>query len=134
MIQILLKGETPKLSSGNRGVDWIYIDDVIDGFLTAAVATGIEGGTFDLGTGEMVSIREVVNRLASFTESRVRLGFGALPDRPFEQVRIADTETARLRLGWQAKVSLGDGLRLTVDWWKDRITAPLSIGSHGGQD
>jgi len=126
VIQSLLKGEPPKLSSGNRAVDWIYIDDVMDGFLAAAIAIGAEGGTFDLGTGEMVSIREVVQRLSGLMGSGVQLGFGALPDRPFEQVRIADTQTAKVRLGWQAKVSLNDGLRLTVDWWKQRMTAPVS--------
>jgi nucleoside-diphosphate-sugar epimerase len=130
VIRSLLKGETPQLSSGNRAVDWIYIDDVIDGFLSAASAASIEGGAFDLGTGEMVSIREVVNRLTSLMDSGIRPGFGALPDRPFERVRIADTQTAKLRLAWQAKVSLNDGLRLTIDWWKQRITAPVSIRSH----
>ena len=131
VIRSLLKGEMPKLSSGNRLVDWIYIDDVIGGFLAAAVAPRIEGGTFDLGTGEMVSIREVVNRLAGLTKSGIQPRFGTLPDRPFEQVRIADTETAKLRLGWQAKVSLSDGLRLTVDWWKDRFSAPVSKPGRG---
>src|SRR4029077_6995868 len=35
MIQSLLKGEAPNLSSGERMIDWVYIDDVIDGFLAA---------------------------------------------------------------------------------------------------
>ena len=134
VIRSLLKGETPQLSSGNRAVDWIYIDDVIDGFLSAASAVGIEGGTFDLGTGEMVPIRDVVNRLTCLMDSDIRPGFGALPDRPFERVRVADTRTAKLRLEWQAKVSLNDGLRLTIGWWKQRITAPISVGRHDRDD
>jgi nucleoside-diphosphate-sugar epimerase len=124
--QSLLKGQLPKLSSGQRMVDWVYIDDVMDGFLAAAAAAGVEGATFDLGTGELLSIREVAMRLAELTESGGRLAFGALPDRPFERVRVADTETAKLRLGWQAKVSLDEGLRLTVDWWKRQIAAEIS--------
>jgi UDP-glucose 4-epimerase len=130
VIRSLLEGEVPKLGSGNRAVDWVYIDDVIDGFLAAAVSTGVEGGTFDLGTGEMVSIREVVNRLACLMESNVRPGFGALPERPFEQIRVADTENAKLRLAWQAKVSLNDGLAFTVDWWKQRISASIPARSY----
>jgi len=130
VIRSFLNGEEPKLSTGQRTVDWIYIDDVIDGFLAAATAIGVEGGTFDLGTGAMVSIQDVANRLACLMESGVQPAFGALPDRPFEQVRVADTQTTKLRLTWQAKVSLDDGLRLTVDWWKQRIAAPLPMRSR----
>jgi UDP-glucose 4-epimerase len=129
VIRSLLNGETPKLSSGNRAVDWIYIDDVIDGFLAAATAIGIEGGTFDLGTGETVSIREVANRLACLVGSGVKPAFGALQDRPFERQRVADTQAAKLRLAWQARVPLDEGLRLTVNWWKERIATPIM--THG---
>jgi UDP-glucose 4-epimerase len=125
VIRSLLNGQTPKLSSGERSVDWVFVDDVIEGFLTAAFTTGVEGGTFDLGTGTLVPIREVANRLAGLIGSDIKPAFGALPDRPFERVRVADTQTTKLRLGWQAKISLDDGLRLTFDWWKKRIASPL---------
>jgi len=125
-IKRLLEHRPPKLSSGQRMVDWIYVDDVIDGFLAAAQTVGIEGETFDLGTGRLASIREVAIKLAKLSKSDVEPIFGALPDRPFEQVRAADTRTAKLKLGWEARVSLEDGLRLTVEWWKKRIaTLPM---------
>jgi UDP-glucose 4-epimerase len=125
MIQSLLKGEAPNLSSGERMVDWVYIDDVIDGFLAAATVAGVDGSTFDLGTGEMVSIQEVAIKLASLIQSGVNPVFGALPDRPFERVRAADTYTAKLKLGWQATVQLDEGLRLTVDSSKKRASAKI---------
>jgi nucleoside-diphosphate-sugar epimerase len=126
IVRELLKGQSPKLSSGQRMVDWVYIDDVMDGFLAAATVAGVEGATFDLGTGEMVSIREVAVRLADLANSGTRPTFGALPDRPFERVRVADTQATKLGLGWQAKVSLERGLGLTVDWWKRRLAAEMS--------
>src|SRR5207244_12223339 len=99
-------GQAPKLSSGERPVDWVYIDDVIDGFLAAVTAVDVEGATFDLGSGETVSIREVANKLSCLAGSGIDPAFGALPDRAFERVRVADTQTARLRLAWHAKVPL----------------------------
>ena len=42
-ILTLLRGEAPKVSSGERPVDWVYIDDVVDGILACAVASGVEG-------------------------------------------------------------------------------------------
>ena len=45
----LLNGESPRLTSGRRPVDWIYVDDVVDGLLTASVASGVEGAHSRLG-------------------------------------------------------------------------------------
>ena len=45
----LLRGEMPELTSGAREVDWIYVDDVVEAFLAAAVAPGAEGTSLDVG-------------------------------------------------------------------------------------
>lgn len=45
----LLQGEAPRLSSGERALDWVYVEDVIDAYLAAATRSGIEGRTLDLG-------------------------------------------------------------------------------------
>jgi UDP-glucose 4-epimerase len=46
----LLRGESPRLSRGRRRVDWIYVDDVVDGMLAAAQSDLVPGVTIDLGT------------------------------------------------------------------------------------
>ena len=46
-----LRGESPQLASGRWEADWVYVDDVIEGFLTAAHAPDIDGRTIDLGSG-----------------------------------------------------------------------------------
>lgn len=90
----LLKNKSPKISSGSRMVDWVYVDDVIDGFLSVAAAPGIEGSTIDIGSGNLVAIREIVERLEKIMNTGSLASFGALPDRPMEPVRIANvTET-----------------------------------------
>jgi nucleoside-diphosphate-sugar epimerase len=114
----LLREQSPKLGSGVRQVDWIYIDDAVDGLLAAAVAPSVEGRSFDLGSGVLVSIREVVDRIATLVGSKAPLLWGALPERPREAVRAADTAAAERALGWRARVSLDEGLRRTVDWYR----------------
>ena len=64
--------------------DWVFIADVIEAFVRAATAPGIDGKSIDLGTGNLVSVRGVVERLVKFTGSQLRPLFGALPDRPGE--------------------------------------------------
>lgn len=58
----VLRGDVPRLSSGRRRGDWIYIDDVVDGLLTAAMDAP-DGAELDLGTGVLTSSRDVVEGL-----------------------------------------------------------------------
>lgn len=117
----LLRGEGPKLSSGNRGADWVYVDDVVDGMLAAAVRPGIEGCAIDLGSGVLVSIRDLVMQLAAIVGGNVGPQFGALPDRPMEKVRIANMAEAHEKLGWKPRISLQAGLQQTVDWYRKEM-------------
>jgi nucleoside-diphosphate-sugar epimerase len=113
-----LQDEAPKLSSGERLVDWIYVDDVIGGLLAAARATDIEGCTIDLGSGTLVRIREVVEQLVRLSGSNARPLFGALPPRPIEPVRAANLLNSYSRIGWKPVISLEQGLDLTVKWFR----------------
>ena len=124
----LLGGEAPKLSSGRWEVDWIYIDDVVDGLLRAAQAHDVEGCTIDLGSGILVPIYTIVQQLIKFVGSQVEPLFGALPDRPLEEIRIADTVYAYTKLGWKPITSLEKGLELTVEWYKRQLQASSRPG------
>jgi UDP-glucose 4-epimerase len=119
----LLRDEVPKLSSGNQEFDWIYIDDVIDGFVAAADAPHLDGYSVDLGSGVSVRVREVVNQLTAMLNTRTKPLFGALPDRPLERVRVADTADAFARLGWRPKTSLETGLARTIEWCREQAIA-----------
>lgn len=116
VISSLSRGTAPQLTSGDWQVDWIYVDDVIDGFLAAAQASDVEGCTIDLGSGVLVSMREVVRKLVKLVDNGVEPRFGAVPDRPLEQVRVADTANAYAKLGWKPLTALEDGLQRTIAW------------------
>lgn len=117
----LLRGEIPKLSSGRRRADWIYIHDVVEGLLRAATVSGIEGCSFDLGTGILVSVREIVERIALLVDRAAKLAFGELPDRPFEQERPADTCFLLERLGYKPSTPWELGLEATVSWYREQL-------------
>jgi nucleoside-diphosphate-sugar epimerase len=117
----LLKGKSPKLASGVRQVDWIYVDDVIDGMLAAARVPGVEGCTFDLGSGNLVSIRALVEQITQIVNPQIEPLFYALPDRPVEKVRAANTAYSSDKLGWQPCVSLETGLVNTVNWFERHL-------------
>jgi nucleoside-diphosphate-sugar epimerase len=126
VILSLLQGKTPQLASGQRLVDWIYVEDVVEGFLAAAQADDIEGCTINVGSGELVSIRDIVERLVRLINPHIKPIFGALPNRPLEQVRVADTASAYTMMRWQPTTSLQQGLQQTVDWYAHRFKAGIS--------
>jgi nucleoside-diphosphate-sugar epimerase len=117
VITSLLRGESPKLSSGQRPVDWIYVGDVVDAYLAAVQAPDVGGKTFEIGSGQLVTIRSLVEELAPMVAPDAKVQFGALPDRPLERVRVADTAAAAA-LGWEPRVGLEEGLRRTVEWYR----------------
>lgn len=122
----LLRGEVPRLSSGDLAADWIYVDDVVGGLLGASTAPNAVGEEIDLGTGKLTSVREVVERIVEIMRPAVKPVFGALPDRPHEQVRAADVESASIRLGWQATTPLAQGLERTIAWHRQRLEDAVS--------
>jgi nucleoside-diphosphate-sugar epimerase len=121
VIESLLKGAPPKMSSGKRLVDWIYVDDVVDGLIKIAETSGLEGETIDLGTGKFVSIRELVETLSSIMKNDKELLFGALPDRPMEKEIAADIKATKKKLGWEPKFSVEEGLKNTVEYYGELL-------------
>jgi UDP-glucose 4-epimerase len=120
VISSLLAGVPPKVSSGTRSVDWIYVDDLVSGLLAIAYAPNITGCTIDLGSGRLETVRQVIERIANCINDQVHPIFGAIPDRRREQIRVANTIDTYAKLGWKSIVSLEDGLKTTVDWHKNR--------------
>jgi nucleoside-diphosphate-sugar epimerase len=118
VITSLLRGESPPLSSGRRAVDWIHVDDVVRGLEAAAVAPGVEGQTVELGSGRLVTIREVVDRLFAIVGTAGAPRWGALADRALERPVAADVEGSRRLIGWSPEVELEGGLAGTVDWYR----------------
>ena len=51
VITSLLRDDPPKLASGSRPVDWIYVDDVVDALVRTANADQANGATIDVDRG-----------------------------------------------------------------------------------
>jgi UDP-glucose 4-epimerase len=130
VIHTLLNNENPKLSSGKWTTDWIYIDDVIDGLIAAAIAPGIEGTVIDLGTGISTSVKEVVHKIHEIIDSSGEPLFGVLEDRTSEASSVADVDTAFIKLKWKAKTSLDNGLNQTIKAIAETIQMQVFLLVH----
>lgn len=120
VIGALLRGDAPRLSSCSAAADWAYVDDIADGVFRAGHVAGVEGRTYDLGSGRLTTVREVVQQIVELVRERrgdcPEPAFGALPDRPHEEFEPADVEPALADLGWRTTTSLEAGLRQTIEW------------------
>ena len=114
----LLRGDAPELSTGARPVDWIYIEDVVDAFLAAAVVPRLGVHPLDIGSGRLVTVRAVVEELVRIVNPGIAPRFGTIAERPMEQVRVADVASTTERLGWAPRTPLELGLRKTVEWYQ----------------
>ena len=118
VIRSFLAGEAPRLSSGVREVDWIYVDDVVDGYLALATAPQqVEGKSLDIGSGQLVSIRGVVEEIHELMQPGIELNWGSIQDRPLERICIADVAATSKQIAWKPRTALRDGLAQTIEWY-----------------
>ncbi len=121
IILSILKNQRPNLSSGVRPVDWIYVSDVIQGFLDIGCATDVEGKRIEIGSGELVTAREVAETICRLMDAQIKPDFGVITERPMEQVRKASVEDTFRMTGWRSSYTLEQGLKETIDWYTKKF-------------
>ena len=77
VVQSYLRKDRPRLSSPQRAMDWVFIDDIVDGFLRAACASSAVGCELDLGTGRLHLDRRVCRTGAFGDRRRTKAGVRA---------------------------------------------------------
>jgi CDP-glucose 4,6-dehydratase len=121
-IRSFLRREPPEIRSDGTYVrDYIHIGDVVEAYLDVAEALDrpeVVGQAFNFASGAQVSVLEMVKAIAK------AIG-GQLPEprvlntakNEIKEQRLS-TEKAKRVLGWRPRVSLDDGLRSTIEWYR----------------
>jgi nucleoside-diphosphate-sugar epimerase len=115
----LLDGVAPRLTSGERPVDWVYVMDVVEGLLAIAQSKRLNGQTVDIGTGSLITVREVVESIANLLKCDDLPQFGSVAERQMEQIRKANHRETGDLIGWHAQTSIRDGLEATIQWYRE---------------
>jgi nucleoside-diphosphate-sugar epimerase len=113
-----LEGKLPPLVNPAIARDYIYVDDVVRAFITAAQnPERVKGEVFNLGTGIQLSLREVVETVRRQLEITSEPQWGSMENRQWDtSIWVADNSKIRRELGWQPDYSFEKGLRATTDW------------------
>jgi UDP-glucose 4-epimerase len=116
-------GQSPLiLGDGMQTMDFVFTEDIARANLLAASAE-VTDEVFNIGSGNETSLIELAHALLHAMGSDLPLEFG--PPRGVNAVtrRLADVSRAAERLGWKAEVSLDEGLRRLVAWWREQRRA-----------
>jgi nucleoside-diphosphate-sugar epimerase len=112
-------GQEFEMTKGEQTRDFNYIDDVVDAYIRASICPSAIGELINIGSGLEYKIIDVVEMVLSMMGSQMRPRAGALDYRPGEAMRFyCDNTKAREILGWQPKISLENGLKNTINWYR----------------
>lgn len=116
-----LRGEDITIyGEGDQTRSFCYVSDLIDG-MTKLMNSGDEfWGPVNIGNPHEFTIRELAEKVLTLTQSKSKLIFKPLPqDDPMQ--RQPDIKLAKEKLNWEPKVQLEDGLKETIDYFKQYI-------------
>jgi len=117
LIRSMMQGRALKMTPGEQTRDFIYIEDVIDGFIKASICSKAKGEIINIGSGREYKIKDVVKLTVRLMRASITPEMGALPYRPGEAWHFyCDNSKAKSILGWEPRVELEDGLQRTIDW------------------
>jgi UDP-glucose 4-epimerase len=120
-------GEIQIYGDGSQLRDFVYVDDVVDAFLRAGATDVVNGQVFNVGSPDPISHRDLVTMLLA-EAGRGSVTFIAWPE---DKRRIdigsfySDSSRFRAATGWSPAVSLRDGLRRTLDYYRANLAPYL---------
>ena len=118
IINSLLNAQEVKLVPGDRTRDYLYIEDVASA--VCAVAQSDVTGPVNIGSGSPTTVRDLALKIGQMLNRPELIRIGALPYSANEPMHLLADNTKLRGTGWSPVISLDDGLRQTVEWWKSQ--------------
>lgn len=117
IVQALRGEDITIFGDGQQTRSFCYVDDLIDAMVRMMGSENSFTGPVNIGNPGEFTMLELAELVLRLTGSKSKLGFKALPSDDPKQ-RQPNIELAKGQLGWEPKVSLEDGLRRTIDYFK----------------
>jgi dTDP-glucose 4,6-dehydratase len=106
---------------GTHTRSFTFVDDLIEGIIRLSQSKEIAGEVFNLGSTDEHTVLDFARIVLRLSGSDSSIEHGPLPeDDPSK--RKPDITKAKTILGWVPKISLEEGLRRTIRWFRDKIT------------
>jgi nucleoside-diphosphate-sugar epimerase len=119
VIQSVFEKKPILLATGKEARDLIYMDDVVDAFMTVLKRRQFYGEVFNIGTGVQTTIAGLADAVKSLTKSEVPVKLNHYEGRQWDSYRwVASMKKTNTLLRWKAKYPLKKGLQKTIAWYK----------------
>jgi len=112
--QALGGGSLVVFGGGGQTRDFVYVDDVVEALVAAATAPDVDRRIINVGSGQQTSINELVTLVAQAVGREIEVLHSPAESGGVSRV-CADITAARKLLGYEPRVSLASGLRLTLE-------------------
>jgi nucleoside-diphosphate-sugar epimerase len=131
LINQMLDGQRPRTTLGEQLWDCLFIDDVASATVAVATMPAVEG-VFNLGSGQPLPVRAIVEKIRNLASPGMELVFGEIPYR-LDQVWHMEADVARLEAltGWGPRIGIDAGLAATVDWHRAQRLAAQNLQGSG---
>lgn len=118
--EMISLGKHPIINGdGSHTRDYVYISDVVEANLRALDSSFV--GELNIGTNTEISTNEVFQKVVAEFGVPIEERHG--PERPGEQVRSSlSYAKAEDVLGWTPQVSFDEGVKMTIDWYKEKVS------------
>ncbi len=118
MSQALRGEDITVFGDGSQTRSFCYVDDLVQGIVQLLLSD--ESDPTNIGNPDEISIGDFAKEVIELTASKSKLTFQDLPaDDP--KVRKPDITKARSVLGWEPKVNRSEGLKITLDYFMEKI-------------
>jgi UDP-glucose 4-epimerase len=123
-----LKGNPIRTTLGEQTREFNFVENIVDALIKAGEHPGGVEGPINIAAAEEVPIRDVVKKIVALTHTHSQVDIGALPYRPTEIWRMyADSTRAERILRWKPRISLDEGLKKTVDWFRNYLKLSTNL-------
>jgi len=129
IVQMLQKKKKIKMGNPEPVRDFIYIDDEVNAYVEVIETDkNILGEVFIPATGVATSIKDLVEKIKELTEYEGEIEWKSISYRPCEIWKIeVDPTKIKKVLGWETKYTLEEGLKKTIEWWKNKVSEKTMI-------
>lgn len=129
LVTTMLKGEKVYVGAPDSLRDYMYVDDHVNAYVKAIEHSETSGEAFNASTGAVISNKDLAFKIADmigYDKSKIILGEypPGYPTRPIQSDQPfinLDSSKIRKKLGWTHTVELDDGLKTTIEYWKEKL-------------
>ena len=120
ILQALRNHDITVFGDGTQSRSFCFVDDLVDGMIRMMNAPDDFSGPVNIGNPNEFSIMELAGKVIELTGSKSKIIYQPLPeDDPLQ--RQPDIALARERLGWEPKTQLEEGLKRTIEYFKESV-------------